>query len=485
MLFVFVMVDNRRLTNAERATALYVRDKIVKPLSKRGNVVNPEFRGASLLMQTSTDKYTAVSGVARSGKSFAILYRLNQLALQHPGMRGLIVRKTRESLNESALVTFERDVLGEGNPIVPGGQRNSRHSYRYPNGSEIIVRGLLASGKDASSQVMSSEYDIIYVQEATEIREQEFGQLTTRLSNHRVPFQAIWLDCNPEAPSHWIWRYHLGEKIKLHHSYLKDNPKWWIIDPSLPEGGRWTEQGLDVYTTLSNLNGIQRDRLFEGKWVQATGLVYGDVWDDGSEDGNVTEAADYIEDGGEVYWFVDDGYAGEYDKLIDNFTPNSHPRVFLLAQVRSDGTVCVFEESVKIQTQPEIHINEVSKMGYEKSDGTFQLYPEPYRIVVDKAAVDLIGRLGDIYGHGNVSNQKIVNVEEGIKALRSYIGKDQNGKRKLLVHPRCKNFRFEMTSYKRDDKGIPVSEYDHSPSCARYGISVVGSFVRPNFRTLG
>ena len=158
------MIEGKRLTNRERATSLFIRDKVIAPLSKTSNITNPEFRGANKAIQDCTDKMVVVSGVARSGKSFAILYKLNQLALQYPGMRGLIVRKTRESLNESALVTFEQDVLGISNPIIPKGQRNARHSYRYPNNSEIVVAGLQASGRDQTARIMSTSFDCIYIQ---------------------------------------------------------------------------------------------------------------------------------------------------------------------------------------------------------------------------------------------------------------------------------------------------------------------------------
>ena len=52
-----------------------------------------------------------LSGPAGTGKSFACLWKLHQTALDHPGARCLIVRKTRESITESALVTFEAHVL--------------------------------------------------------------------------------------------------------------------------------------------------------------------------------------------------------------------------------------------------------------------------------------------------------------------------------------------------------------------------------------
>lgn len=386
--------------------------------------------------------------MARTGKSFASLYKLHKAASDHKGMRGLIIRKTRESLNESALLTFERDVLGENNPIIPRGQRFTRHSYRYPNGSEIVVAGILANGKDQKAKVMSTEYDLIFVQEAVELLEAEWMQLTTRLSNFRMPYQQIIGDCNPDAPTHWIWRNGQAGKLTLLTSTLQDNPRWWA-------NGAWTAEGLEVYTTLGNLTGVQRQRYFEGKWVQATGLVYGDEWSDGPVDGNVTEVAEYVPGAGPVFWFVDDGYAGEVDETGE-FTAESHPRVFLLVQQVATGILHVFAESYKVKALADAHLAEVQAMPY----------PTPDWAAVDQSAAELRGRM---HAAGIYTRKGPPSVEESIKVYRDWLAKDANGVRRLLVHPRLRHFRAEMASYRRDTDGKLVKQLDHGPDAARYG----------------
>lgn len=408
----------------------------------------PEFRANLLRLQTDAGRQIIVSGMARTGKSFAALYKLHKAAEAHKGMRGLIIRKTRESLNESGLLTLERDVLGEANPIIPRGQRFTRHSYRYPNGSEIVVAGLLASGKDQKAKVMSTEYDLIFVQEAAELLEAEWQQLTTRLSNFRMPYQQIIGDCNPDAPTHWIKRNGDAGRLTLLHSTLQDNPRWWA-------NGDWTPEGLEVYTTLGNLTGVQRQRYFEGKWVQATGLVYGDEWSDGPLDGNVTETAEYMPGAGPVFWAVDDGYVGDLDAATGEFTADSHPRVFLLVQQTAVGILHVFAESYAIKKHPEIHLNEVLALPY----------PAPDWAAVDQSAAELRGRLHAI---GIYTRKGPPSVEESIKVFRDWIAPDSNGVRKLLVHPRCRHSRAEMASYRRDTDGKIVKQFDHMPDAGRY-----------------
>ena len=459
-------MEVKRLTNRERATNLYIRDRVIQPISKRTNIASPVFRGALLELQTLELPELIIEGGAGTGKTFAILYRLHQIASNNPGVRILMVRKTRESMNESVLAVFEQDVLGESSSLIPKGQRNARHSYNYPNGSQIIVMGLQSSGADNRARIMSSSYDIIYICEINELTESEYNKLLTRLRNGKIEWQGLIADLNPDAPSHWLYVREAHGKLKLLQTTHKDNP-------ALYGGNDWTSKGREYIRKLSNLTGLERIRLFEGKRGSAQGVIFSDSWSDGAEGGNVTERAEYDPNNPEsVWWLVDDGYAGHYDEELQQFTAQSHPRVFLLTQIRNDGTVCVFEESYKVQTLPERHIREVESLGY----------PEPFRCVVDKSAVDLIGRLNEKY---NAVNQKIVDVEEGIKLLRSYIAPDENGVRKFLVHPRCRFLRFEFASYKNDEKGKPLREYDHGVSSARYGLSVIATQPKPNFRTLG
>src|SRR5438270_14032016 len=69
-------------------------------------------RGACADIFTMQDPQIVVSGPAGTGKSRAILEKVHLACLNHPGLRALMVRKTRRSLTESAMVTYEKHVLG-------------------------------------------------------------------------------------------------------------------------------------------------------------------------------------------------------------------------------------------------------------------------------------------------------------------------------------------------------------------------------------
>lgn len=217
-----------------------------------------EPRGGALRLLRCRDKQVLIEGPAGTGKSVALVTKIDAALRRWPGSRGLIVRKTRASMTQSVLVTYEEKVLPVGDPIKSGPQRAQRAAYAYPNGSELVVGGM-----DNADRIMSTEYDIIGVVESTELEEDDWEKLTTRLRNGVMPFQQLAGDCNPGAPTHWLnQRCNLGQTTRI-LSRHEDNPSV-------------TDEYLE---TLRALTGARRARLYEGKWAAQEGLVYPEFGD--------------------------------------------------------------------------------------------------------------------------------------------------------------------------------------------------------------
>lgn len=223
--------------------------------------------GAALRLQNDTSPELIISGPARTGKSRACLEKLFYLAEKHENLRALILRKTRASLTETGLVTFERDILGLDHPLVTEGTRRShRQSYDLENGSTIVIGGIDKPGK-----VLSAEYDLIYVQQAEELTLADWETLISRLSGLALPQseQQIIADCNPEHPQHWIKLRCDRGGAKMIESHHEDNPL--LYDREREE---WTEYGKLYIEKLKRLTGVRYQRLYLGLWTQAEGAVY-------------------------------------------------------------------------------------------------------------------------------------------------------------------------------------------------------------------
>src|SRR5258708_1389488 len=228
----------------------------IKTLSRK-RVYRP--LGACKHLFSCRDEEVLVSGPAGTGKSRACLEKLHHMALANPGMRSLMVRKTAASLTRSALVTWTRNVVTEaledGTVTYYGGSSQESPQYKYSNGSVVVMGGM-----DKATRVMSSEYDVIYVQEATELTENDWEALTTRLRYGRVSFQQLIADCNPDAPTHWLkQRADRGTTLML-ESRHEDNPTLFNED------GTMTQSGKSYMKKLDNLTGVRYNRLRKGLW---------------------------------------------------------------------------------------------------------------------------------------------------------------------------------------------------------------------------
>jgi len=235
-------------------------------------VVRYEPRGAASELFRTRVSEVAMAGPAGTGKSLACLFRVHLAALNNPGIRCLIVRKTAVSLGATTLVTFEKKVaahaIAAGLVRWFGGSPREAACYRYENGSVIVVGGM-----DKPEKVLSSEYDLVFADEATELTETDWETLGTRLRNGALSWQQQIAACNPDKPKHWIKQRSERGSMTMLHSRHRDNPAYVNADGTL------TDKGRDYMAKLDALTGVRRLRYRDGIWAAAEGLIY-EGWDD-------------------------------------------------------------------------------------------------------------------------------------------------------------------------------------------------------------
>lgn len=230
-----------------------------------------QFRANNAALIKSRDEEVILSGPAGTGKTIASLYKLHAACIKYPRIRCLIVRKTRKSLTDSALVTYEEKILDWEwrQELAAGCTRKTRDSYIYPDGSTIIVGGI-----DNPSKIMSTEYDLIYANQAEELTEGDWESLGSRLRNYRMPYQQMMGDANPDAPTHWIKHRSNNGSLTLLESRHEDNPQYYDVVRDV-----WTDDGVRYMARLERLTGVRFLRLRRGIWAGAEGQIY-DTWDE-------------------------------------------------------------------------------------------------------------------------------------------------------------------------------------------------------------
>lgn len=398
-------------------------------------------RGAALALFYNKAPEILLDGPAGTGKSRAILEKAHLCLLKYAGARILAVRKTRTSMTESILVTYETKVLPVGSPIKEGASRPMRQAYHYPNESELVIGGM-----DKADKVMSTEYDMILVFEGTELTEDDLEKLTTRLRNGVMPYQQLLVDCNPAGPKHWLNQRALrGSMVRL-LSRHEDNPSV-------------TETYLDK---LRALTGARRLRLYEGKWAAQEGLVY-DEWADAN-------FVDVMPAGWEAWRKI---------RAIDfGFT---NPFVCLWFAIDPDGRLYLYRELYKTQTLVEDHARRIKAL----SEG------EEYEATVaDHDAEDR----ATLARHGVRTQAANKAITPGIQAVQARIRPAGDERRRIfLVRGALVEADPELIEAKRPysteqelgeyvwpkdqngkaQKEVPVDEHNHGMDAMRYAVAYV------------
>ena len=421
-----------------------------KPKANKTPRLDFELRGGNGLTFNSTEQEVICSGPAETGKTVACILKAHAICGTVAGAQGAIVRKAYNSLVGSVVKTYLRIVQPEKRGMqIFGGEKPER--FIYPNGSTIWMGGM-----DNPSRVLSSERDFIYVNQAEELKLDDWETLVTRCTGRGAVIQHAQLygDANPAGSMHWI-RKRAGEiaadgkpKLRLIPTVHADNPSLYTRE------GILTEQGVRSLAALDNLTGVRRKRLLEGIWATAEGAVY-DMFDPALHV--------LIRDPNEMKrWFlaIDEGY--------------TNPAVILLIGEDGDKRMHCFREFYKRGVLQADFVAQAklwfyNPFGYALAmPGTHpvKLIPKCERAAVDESAAGLIA---DLNNAGVFSTGAKGRVLDGINLVQNRLKKQGDGRARYTVDPSCVNHINEFESYIwKAEKDVPEKENDHTLDSVRY-----------------
>ena len=207
------------------------------------------------LFFASRARYTAYGGARGGGKSWALRRKLVALCLHYPGIRCLLVRRSYAELKANHVDPLLREYAR----LMTYRETDKR--LDLPNRSSIQL-GYCSSNRDVL-RYQGQEYDIIAIDEATQLNEYQFSIFKACLRGVGAVPRRMYLTCNPGGVGHaWVKRLFIDRAFRPDEdpddyrfipAQVYDNPVLTAADPdyvrqleSLPEKlrnawllGRW------------------------------------------------------------------------------------------------------------------------------------------------------------------------------------------------------------------------------------------------------
>ncbi len=218
---------------------------------------------------SSRAKYTAYGGARGGGKSWALRRKLIGLCLNYAGIRCLLIRRTLGEIKSNHLIP----ILKEYGEILSYSE--SEKALSFQNGSKIFF-GYCSCDRDVL-RYQGQEYDIIAIDEATQLSEYQFSIFKASLRGVNDFPKRIYLTCNPGGIGHsWVKRLFIDRDFRENEDPMEyrfipalvyDNEALLKSDPSYVEQLKALPQRL-------------RDAWLNGRWDVFEGQFFSEFNED-------------------------------------------------------------------------------------------------------------------------------------------------------------------------------------------------------------
>lgn len=396
-------------------------------LNINSNIFNPIYLKYQL---KNNNRYQIYFGGSSSGKSFSLAQR-TVLDIINGNRNYLIVRNVQSTIKRSCL-----------NEITKAISDLKLSEYFEVNKTDMIItckinqKQILFCGLDDVEKIKSitpidGVITDIWVEEATECEYKAIKQLDKRLRGRSKVTKRLTLSFNPILKDHWlyseyfdIWeddkQYVEKNNVSILKTTYKDNK--FLTEDDIAALENETDQYYYEVYTLGNW-GVLGAVIFKNWKVQ-------DFSDIESTFDNYRHGVDW--------GFADDPFA--YIK--------SH-----LDKTRKILYICDEIEAIGL-------LNEESAPKVKEKAGNS-------RVTCDSAEPKSVAEYKKLRVNARAAKKGPGSIEYGIKFLQGL---------KIIIHPRCQNFKNEISKYKyKEDKNgnilpIPVDKDNHLIDALRYSL---------------
>lgn len=211
----------------------------------------------------SRKRFVAYGGARGGGKSWAVRHKAVLLALRYSGIMILLLRRTYPDLYQNHIREL-CNMLKKSAKYV-----DKLKEFQFPNGS-IIKLGYCQSEKDVL-QYQGQEYDVIFLDEATQFTEYQYQTLTACIRGANNFPKRMYLTCNPGGVGHeWVKRLFVTRR------YLRNEREenYEFIPATVFDNKALLENDPDYVDMLNNLSEGLREAWRDGNWDMMAGQYF-------------------------------------------------------------------------------------------------------------------------------------------------------------------------------------------------------------------
>ena len=215
--------------------------------------------------------FTCYGGARGGGKTHVERLKAVGMAIYYPGIKILMVRAHYPELEQNLILP----ILG----WVPSelySYNGTNHLLTFFNGSTIKFGHY--DGKAAENEYQGTEYDIIFLEEATQLSERAFQYLQSCCRGVNDFPKRMYLTCNPGGVGHqWVKRLFIDKKYRHdpNNPERNENPEDYNFIFATVDDNPWLLESSPMYLkNLANLPDDLRQAHRYGDWNALSGAYF-------------------------------------------------------------------------------------------------------------------------------------------------------------------------------------------------------------------
>ncbi len=395
---------------------------------------------------TSTARYTAYGGARGGGKSWAMRMKMVLLALSHPGINILLLRRTLGELRENHILPLQKLLSGVAE------YREVQKEFRFPCGSRIKL-GYCDAESDVL-QYQGQSYEVIGLEEATHFTYFQYQCLTecNRASgNMQKPYKPrMLLTANPGGVGHdWFKRLFVDKKYRGNEKA----ENYAFIKSLVFDNDYMMKHNPEYVETLKALPEKRRAAMLYGDWDSFEGAFFPEFCSD------VHACRPFpIPAGWQRFCALDYGLDMTACLWL---AVNPEGRIFVYRELYESGLL-LSEAAERIRAMTE----------HGESIRYTVASPDLWnrRQESGKSGAEIMNSAG-LCGLKKADNSRIT----GWRVVREYLRDGKDGKSGICIFDTCENLlrclpllRFDENV--REDAADTPHEITHAPEALRYAL---------------